>query len=317
MKKDVAFIIANYNTREVLRDCLESIYRFTKGPSFDVFVVDNASWDGSASMVRESFPRVRLIESPKNVGFGNANNLAAAYADAEYLFFLNSDTLLVNDAAGIFKTYMENNGHEKIGVLGTMLHDDSGRSVTSYGDFPRISDAIRNMLLSLVKDKLRLARAFLIGRRARRKSQPGAETRKQRYRKYVDYVTGADLFMRKEVFDEFAGFDPAFFIYYEETELQLRMKSKGYKRIIIEGPGIIHERCGSSKSAHTNRRAALVRFYRKALSDQSAIIYFSKLNKQPVFLLKLIYYLKHIELLFAFFIVKGRKWHFLWRFKGK
>ncbi len=317
MKKDVAFIIVNYNTREVLRDCLESIYRFTKGPSFDVLVVDNASSDGSASMVKESFPRVKLIESPKNVGFGNANNLAAKHADAEYLFFLNSDTLLVNDAAQIFKTYIENNGHEKIGVLGTMLHDDCGRSVTSYGEFPRISDAIKNMLQSLVKDKIRLIRAFLIGKRAPRKSQSGAETRNQRYRKYVDYVTGADLFMKKEVFDEFRGFDPSFFIYYEETELQLRMKNKGYKRIIIEGPVIIHERCGSSKTSSTSRRAALVRFYRKALSDQSAIIYFSKLKKKSAFLLKLIYFVKHAELLFAFFVMKGRKWHFLWRFKGK
>ena len=114
----VSIIIINYNTKLLTLDCLKSIYQHTKDIDFEVIVVDNASSDGSAEAIRESFPIVKVIEPNENLGFGRANNLGAKYAKGEYLFLLNSDTLLIeNSIKKLYDFYIENEEKLHIGVL--------------------------------------------------------------------------------------------------------------------------------------------------------------------------------------------------------
>ena len=99
---DISVIIVNYHSAKMVMDCINSIYSQTRGASFEIIVVDNASGDGSVELLRETFgERITVIASPENLGFGRANNLGAAQAKGKYLFLLNPDTLLVNDALGI------------------------------------------------------------------------------------------------------------------------------------------------------------------------------------------------------------------------
>ena len=104
---DVSIILVNYNTKELTGDCIKSVYELTRDISYDIFVVDNASSDGSVQMIKEEFPAVKLIESPENLGFGRANNLAIKQSEAKYCFLLNTDTVLVNNAVKILFDFME------------------------------------------------------------------------------------------------------------------------------------------------------------------------------------------------------------------
>ncbi len=220
---DVSIIIVNYNSRQMLCDCLASVYKYTADIRFEIIVVDNASTDGSEQCVRSSFPQVRWVDSGGNIGFGRANNLGAERAEGKYLFLLNADTLLLNNAVKLFFDYAEARQGERLGVLGCHLCDKEGKPNNSAGDFPTPLSEIGYLL-----GKAGLAKA--------RESAGAAD---------VGYVIGADMFVRRDVFHELGGFDPHFFMYYEETDLQYRMAQRGYLRRLIDGPRIVHLEGGS------------------------------------------------------------------------
>lgn len=104
---DVSVIIVNYNTLDLTRNCLKSIYEQTKDINFEVIVSDNGSVDGSIEMIRQDFPQVVLIENNANLGFGAANNRGLKIARGKYILYLNSDTLLQNNVVKIFYDYWE------------------------------------------------------------------------------------------------------------------------------------------------------------------------------------------------------------------
>jgi len=95
---DVSIVIVSWNTRDILRDCLMSIYEETRDTAFEVIVVDNASTDRSVAMVKEEFAQVRLVENQKNRGFAAANNQGMALAQGRYILLLNSDTIVLENA---------------------------------------------------------------------------------------------------------------------------------------------------------------------------------------------------------------------------
>src|SRR5574344_737129 len=129
---DVSIIIVNYNTKELTRNCLTSIYEKTKDVNFEVFVRDNNSKDGSISMIKKEFPSVILLENNANIGFGAANNRALKQAKGKYVFYLNSDTVLLNNAVKLFFDYFENaKDKENIGALGCNLVNGKGLTVDS------------------------------------------------------------------------------------------------------------------------------------------------------------------------------------------
>ena len=143
---DVSIIIVNYNTKELTAACINSIFQYTEGVEFEVILVDNASTDGSREFFRKD-TRIILIESEINLGFGRANNLGYEYSHGKYVFLLNSDTYLLNNAVKIFYDRMSVLP-QTVACLGCMLSGPDGRYSHSYGDYLRWRNAWQSVLVS-------------------------------------------------------------------------------------------------------------------------------------------------------------------------
>lgn len=251
--------MVSYNTKDLTRDCLRSIYEKTQGIEFEIFVVDNNSHDGSPEMIEQEFPEVRLIRNSENKGFGAANNIAIRQSNAKYIFCLNTDTILLNNAVKIFFDFMEHPDNQNVGVCGGALYDSDNCPTNYGGQFPSILNILRKFgLRNIFKKKTINYDKDIIN---------------------VDYITGADIFFRKSVLDLVGLFDENFFMYYEETDLCFRIKKQGYNVKLIIDAKIIHL---ESKSCTNN-------LIRKKRFKTSEFIYFSKYYKYQYFLIKILY----------------------------
>lgn len=219
---DVSVIIVNYNTYQVTKNCIDSIFEYTSDISIEVILVDNNSQDLSYIKFRDD-ERIKYLFQTDNLGFGKANNIGYKEARGKYIFLLNSDTLLRSNAIKEFYDYMENSPYE-VACIGTLLKDIDGNIIHSYGKFPTIWTFFE--WYTVLGCIYRPFKKILI-------NQSKASN-------IVDYITGADLFIRKDIVNTYGLFDPDFFMYYEETELQFRYHKLGYKCVIIEEPQIIH-----------------------------------------------------------------------------
>lgn len=263
---DVSIVIVNYNTKNLIVDCLDSVYKFTKDVRFEIIVVDNASIDGSQEAVRNSFPEVILIELNKNIGFGRANNVGAKEAKGDFLFFLNSDTIFLNNALDFYIDFFQKNKEIKIGCIGTFLLDSDLKIGHSFGIFPSPIFILKDAFFRLLKLDF-----FYKDNKHNYQDTPFLT---------VDYVTGADLFVDRNIFKELDGFDKDFFMYFEESDFQYRLSKKGYKNLIIDGPKIIHLE-GKSYSANQRRRLN----YTKSL-----FLYIKKHHKKSRLVFKFFYF---------------------------
>ena len=260
---DVSVIIVNYNTKELTRNCLKSVFEQTKDIDFEVIVSDNGSQDGSLEMIKKEFPQVVLIENNANLGFGAANNRGLAIAKGKYVFYLNSDTLLLNNVVKIFYDFWENaDNKNNIGALGAWLLKDD-KVIHSFAEYP----TFKNMLYTLFRAII----SSLFGKLKKIRNSNKIIIKK----KYADleilgYITGADLFIKN---DRSAFFDERYFMYFEESDLQFNnFKKKNKKCIILADPQIIHLEGGSDKKTFKydfNKKSAI--FYWR-----SCLIYFKK-----------------------------------------
>jgi GT2 family glycosyltransferase len=260
---DVSIIIVNYNTKNLLYNCLVSIFEQTKDIIFEVLVSDNASTDGSVEMIKLKFPQVNLIENKSNLGFGAANNRGLNIAKGEYIFYLNSDTVLLNNAVKIFYDYFEVNKLKvKIGVLGTNLLNDDLTPGYSYAEFftygKEIIFFLRRWLAVYYHGMYKIFTGHFKRNRIGR-LEPTYGT--------VNIVIGAAMFMKN---DGFAKFDERYFMYHEETDMQLQKYRAGYKSLLIEGPKIIHFGGMSSESSnnyfsHIGKVTTFYDYYSKML----------------------------------------------------
>ncbi len=225
-KKEVSIILVNYKTKDLTRNCINSIVEKTQNLAYDIYVVDNNSQDGTCEMIKSEFPWVKLIENPKNSGFGSANNLAIRQSDAKYVFLLNTDTILVNNAIKILHDFLEST--PQAGACGANLYDENMEHVHSYGVFPTVKRQILKTFM--------LRWFFPKELKAMKDKGLNAENEL----KAVDYITGADLMIKKSVLDEVGIFDERFFMYFEENELQFRIRKAGYEIFINPEAKIIH-----------------------------------------------------------------------------
>lgn len=227
---DVSIIIVNYNTRDLIIECLKSLYDKTTGLSFEVIVVDNASSDDSVEQVRLKFPQVRLIESQENLGFGRANNLGFEYSSGDYIFLLNSDTLLINNAIEILWRFLNENS--EIAIVGGQLFEEDGTTIThSYSFlFPSLLMELDILLRGYITHRLEDKRLKSI---EKDKFVP------------VAYITGADMMLRRSDVEKYGFFDPSFFLYFEETELSYRYYRNGRISAFLPAAKIIHLAGGS------------------------------------------------------------------------
>ncbi len=260
---DVSVIIVNYNTIELTRNCLISVFEQTKDIDFEVIVSDNGSTDGSIEMIKNKFPNVVLIENNANLGFGAANNRGLKIAKGKYIFYLNSDTVLLNNAVKIFFDFWESYPEkEQLGALGAWLIND-GKIIHSYGSYPSFCNMLQTLLRAAISD--------LFGSLKKKRHRTIPKKNYESLTKEIQgYVTGADLFVKN---DSTALFDERFFMYFEESDLQLNnFALTGKKTFILSEPKIIHLEGGSDKKTDKYSFSKKSSFF----YWRSCLIYFSK-----------------------------------------
>jgi hypothetical protein len=235
MHRDLSIIIVSYNTRNLLQECLRSIFQETKGLEFEVIVVDNASTDGSREMLEQEFPQVKRIYNSENKGFAAANNQGITKADGEYVLLLNSDTKILDGA--VFKTVEFMKQRPEANIVGCKLLNADGTLQPSCRSFPSV--------WNLFSESLFLYKLF---------------KRTQLFGKYhmsyfdydsiheVDVVMGAFMMIRREVFEKVGLFDESYFMYTEETEFCYRAKKQGYKVLFTPLACVFHYGGGSIRN---------------------------------------------------------------------
>jgi len=211
---DLSIIIVNWNTRDMLRNCLASLPAATNGLGTEILVVDNASSDGSAEMVTAEFPQVRLIESGSNLGFSRANNLALAQAGGDGILLLNPDT--VCPPASLVRMFRFMNGRENLGAVGPRLVDGDGRPTITGGYFPRPRYHWFGFL-----DPRRLWLQGSLSQRIVFVPERNEASRR------VEYVMGACFLIRRSAFEKVGILDDRFFMYFEETDWCYRARQAG------------------------------------------------------------------------------------------
>jgi GT2 family glycosyltransferase len=232
---DLVIVTVSYNTRDLLADSLESsLAGLTRsGLTGEVWVVDNASADGSADMVRQRFPGARLVAHDKNLGFAAGNNLALRMMNlgkktgARHILFLNPDTRVLDDALGAMVQFLDST--PGAGAAGARLVNSDGSFQHSAFAFPGLAQ----ILVDFFPLHHRLLDSRLNGRYPRRlyeSSRPFA----------VDHPLGAALMLRAETLTQVGSFDERFFMYCEEIDLCRRIKSAGWDVYCVPQAEIVH-----------------------------------------------------------------------------
>jgi GT2 family glycosyltransferase len=213
---DVSIVIVSFNTREVLRECLLSVYREARSLLVQVIVVDNASTDGSPEMVEQEFPGVVMIRSTVNLGFGRANNLGFESAQGRYVVLLNSDAFLTERSLERSVAHMD--ARPMAGLGGGRLTGRDGSWQPSARMFPSVFGDL--IVLSGLAARFPRSRFFGHADRTWANEMEAAT---------VDWLPGAYSIIRTEALAAAGPFDPRFFLYSEEVDLCKRIKQKGYE----------------------------------------------------------------------------------------
>jgi len=230
---ELSVVIVSYNTKELLRECLQSVHREAAGLSSEIFLVDNNSSDGSPRMVESEFPGVKVMRSPINLGFGAANNLALEAAQGRYIVLLNSDAFL---SPGSLQTARDHMGaHPRAALAGGRLVGRDFSWQPSARMFPHVfSDAI--VLTGLAA---RYPKSKIFGYFDRTWADPLEPSQ-------ADWVPGAFSIIRSDVLDKIGFFDPRYFMYAEEVDLCRRIKNAGYE--IWYWPDVVVTHIGGESS---------------------------------------------------------------------
>jgi GT2 family glycosyltransferase len=239
---DVAVIMINYNASDYTLKCIQSVMDKTDPTiSFQITVVDNNSEPADYENLRNNFPKnatTQLIRSEINTGFGGGNMTGALLSKATYYLFLNNDTLLLNDCLSLLKAYMDAN--PSVGLSTAQNYNEYGKLVPSFDH----NKGVRRLLFG---------RGFL--ERLNPKRYP---KRSKEYSKpiAVDWVNGAFLFFQSEAFHKIGGFDTNIFLYWEEMDLCIRLRRKGYESRLVPHARIVHYQGVSiGKSKAINKEA--------------------------------------------------------------
>lgn len=233
--RKTAVAIISYNTVDDLRDCLTSV---RAAGATNLVVVDNGSTDGSVEMLQRDFPEAVVHVNPHNPGYGAASNDAIAAADAPYVLLLNPDTLLQPDALTRLESYLDR--HPRAAIVGPRLHNPDGTLQRSAHRFPRPA-TLRPLIRRIpwLRDRSLL-------------TWPHDRART------VGWVKGAALAIRTAAFQEVNGFDPDFFMYFEETDLSYRLAQKGWETHFTPDTVVVHKG-GTSTAQH--RAVMVLQFY--------------------------------------------------------
>ena len=259
----LSVVIVNWNTRDLLHRCLLSVCEAARGLELEVFVVDNASADGSAAMVRERFPRVRLIENVENAGFARANNQAIRESSGRHVVLLNSDTEVHTGALETLIQFMDS--HPKAGGCGPQLLNTDGSLQTSC--HPMLTPG-REFWRLLFLDRLWPRATYA-------QENWDVETPRR-----VEVIKGACFLLRRAALEEVGPLDDRYFMYTEEVDLCYRLAQAGWELWWVPQGVVTHHGEASSKQVRESMYLQLyrskVQFYRKTGGEHRAA-YFKRL----------------------------------------
>lgn len=237
---EISFVIVNWNTKDLLRGCLDSIAKTVGSLSHEIIVVDNASSDGSADMLAREYPSVQVIANSKNRGFGAANNQAFAVMKGKYALLINTDAVLTEGAVEKLWRFAE--AHPRAAIVCGQLLNADGSKQNSIAAFPT--------LLSLCLNTSLLEYLF-----------PGRyPSKRYEYREplEIESAIGACMMVRGQALTEVSYFDERYFFFFEETDLAFAMKQAGWSVYQVPDAHIYHFQ-GQSIGHNTQSR---IEFYR-------------------------------------------------------
>lgn len=238
MPKDISIIIVNYNVRHFLKRCIESIYNSRVDfLDIEVYVVDNASIDGSNDMIRSDFKDVRLIANTENVGFAVANNQAIRLAEGRHVLILNPDTVLQEDTLQMCYDYMER--HNEVGAIGVKMIDGAGKFLPeSKRDLPTVWNSFAKLSgLAALFPSSKLFNGYALGHLDHNENHT------------IQVLCGAFMYVRKSTIDNVGMFDERFFMYGEDIDWSRRIIEGGYEIHYLADTTIIHFKGESTKKA--------------------------------------------------------------------
>lgn len=262
----VSIIIVNYNTLELTKNTINSVIEKTKNLKYEIILVDNASVDGSVEFFEKEYKnKIIFIKNNENLGFGKANNKGIEIARGKYVFLLNPDTLLINNAIKILFDFMENN--ENCGVCGGNLYDLDMRPMSSFDKKMitykslYIKDIIKEIKFRISKKIKRIVKYDNFNY-----SDKPCE---------VKIIIGADMMIRKKVLEKIGFFDEDFFMYHEESELCFRVLKNNFKIYSVPKAKIIHLEGQSSKVKENkfklDRNGLYLFFYKTSNKDLKTV----------------------------------------------
>jgi len=253
----LSVVIVSWNSREELASCISSLVKFTS-IDLEVIVVDNASSDGSAELIRSTFPSVRLIANTANLGFARACNQGMAGSRGHQILLLNSDTYVADDVIGRAVRMLES--RPDIGMLGVELCFPDGRRQHTAARALSIRRSLleRLWLYKLLPDERR-GEALL-----------GAYWEEDRDVE-VDWLAGAFLLLRRELFEQSGGFDERFFMYGEDSEWCMRLGNLGYTILYAPRVGVVYHVGAVSAHAVWTEKERLRRCHEGGLGAYSAL----------------------------------------------
>jgi len=230
---DISVIIVSYNTADLIGPCLTSVLDQT-GVDKEIFIVDNASPDGSAALINKAFPAIHLIANEENRGFAVANNQAIAHCRGRYILFLNPDTVLQENCLSTSLSYLD--GHPEIGLAGLHILNPDGTDQESVS-------------------RRYLSQRYTSGELT---NLPGP----------IACVLGAAMIAPREAIISVGGFDEDYFLYGEDEDLCLRMRRRGLQIGFIAAARVVHyhgqsERKSTSAEVWRKKIRAEYLFYRK------------------------------------------------------
>jgi GT2 family glycosyltransferase len=259
LNKQLSIVIVNYNVKNLLKKCLESIFEYEKDIEFEVIVVDNNSNDHSQEMLKKNFPQVRLIENKRNLGFSAGCNQGIKQSQGRYILLLNPDTELT---PGGFKKMIDfMDSKPEVGICAPKMMDKEGNLQFSCRSFPSYLTAIsssQSILNRIFPDNL-LSQKYLL------KNQDHSQIRE------VDWVSGSCLLAKREMFEKVGLLDERFYMYVEDVDLCYRAKMAGFSVFYFPPVVVVHH---IGKSTQKKKLDMLVEHHR-------SMYYFYKKHHTP------------------------------------
>lgn len=232
---DVSVIIINYNVYSDIITCIDSIKKYTDTSlEYEIFVIDNDSSNRDIESVKKDFPEVKFFQNSRNEGFGAATNIGLKNASGKYILLVNPDIIFFDDAIGSLFTFMEN--LDEAGAAGPVFIRPAGNTEYYYSFFPSFYSRLIQQSGFYFKTKKMKKRIYKFFDENINKKKP--------FR--VDWILGACLIFRKEIYDKIGGFDESYFLFEEEVDYQKRMNKLGYYSYMLPETKVIHNHHSST-----------------------------------------------------------------------